>query len=82
MDYNVCIKFVKKIIMSAYTTQTITRKEAERKFTEIITKELLKLSTLSNTELEEFLNEFAYNGKHEDVLGVLYNFRIKYNETI
>ncbi|MFA5174759.1 MAG: hypothetical protein WC438_06275 [Candidatus Pacearchaeota archaeon] len=65
--------------MSAYTTKTITRKEAEELLKQIYSKSF-SFANDSDKELEEELDRLSYSDKHTDILGVLYNFRIKQDE--
>ena len=62
--------------MSAFSTIEITREEAEEKVLKILMKEF-NFRDLSNYELFEKLNQYAYSEEHTDILGVLNNFRNK-----
>jgi len=62
--------------MSAYTTKTINRKEAEELLRKIYSKSF-SFKDSSDKELEEELDKLSYTDKHTDVLGVLYNFKVK-----
>lgn len=61
--------------MSAYSTKTITRQEAEEMLNKIMYKRIHR-GFGSNRELAEELNNYAYAEADTDILGVLYNFEV------
>lgn len=62
--------------MSAYSTKTITRKEAERMVRAVRAKKI-SISGLTNEELDNELHEYVYSENYPDEVGVLYNYIIK-----
>ncbi|MCP6727349.1 MAG: hypothetical protein KJI69_05070 [Patescibacteria group bacterium] len=64
--------------MSAHTTKTVTRVQAQELIRAVRAKRVMDpLAIMTDEELEEELNRYAYSAKHDDVLGVLYNFQIE-----
>lgn len=63
--------------MSAYSTRTIKREDAIDRIEQIRRKRKISpLNELSNRELEEIINGYAYSEEHDDILGCLYNFDV------
>ena len=63
--------------MSAYSTQKINRIDAINRIERIKRKKkFVPENQLSNQEIEEIINEYAYSGEHNDILGCLYNFDV------
>jgi hypothetical protein len=65
--------------MSAYTTKTISREEAEELLRKIYSKSF-NFSDRTDKQLEDELDRLSYSDEHIDILGVLYDFRIKYDK--
>lgn len=64
--------------MSAYSTKTISRQEAEDMVRAVRAKRIDDpVSSLSRRELDDELHEYVYSGNHADIVGVLQNYMIK-----
>lgn len=62
--------------MSAFTTREITRDKAIDLIGMVAVK-VMREHTNAKKELDEVLNDLANDREHEDILGVLINFKIK-----
>jgi hypothetical protein len=62
--------------MSAYSTITITRQEAENMVRAAREKRNRSVQLLSNEELDQELHEYVYSENYTDIVGVLYNYNI------
>jgi len=62
--------------MSAYSTITITRQEAENMVRAAREKRNRSVQLLSNEELDQELHEYVYSENYTDIIGVLYNYNI------
>jgi len=63
--------------MSAYTTLTITREQAEDMVQKVRCKKDRSVNALSDEELDKELHEYVYSGKYTDIVGFLYNYTIE-----
>lgn len=65
--------------MSAYSTKTITREDAERMVRTCRAKKMGgdAVSCLTNEELDSELHDYVYSERHTDVVGCLYHYIIK-----
>lgn len=65
--------------MSAYSTITITREEAERVVMACRNKGKYynALQMLSDEEIDKELHMYVYSGNYTDEVGLLYNYEIK-----
>lgn len=62
--------------MSAYSTITITREQAEDMVRAVRAKRKDDVSQLSLEELDAELHEYVYSEEHTDIVGVLRNYDI------
>lgn len=63
--------------MSAYSTQNITREEAEKIVQACRAKNDRSVKALSDEQLDEELNTYVYSEKYTDIVGVLWNYKIQ-----
>ena len=62
--------------MSVYSTQYITRKEAEDMVKAVRMKLDRGVEALSDEELDKELHEYVYSDAHADIVGLHYNYII------
>lgn len=62
--------------MSAYSTESITREEAENLVKQVRAKLDRSVKVLSDEELLEELHEYVYSEEHWDILPCLINYQI------
>jgi hypothetical protein len=62
--------------MSAYTTLTISREQAERMVKRVRERNDKSVESLSNEELNKELHDYVYSEKYTDIVGLLFNYEI------
>ena len=63
--------------MSAYSTLTITREEAEEMVQKCRMRKDRSVKALSDEELDTELHEYVYSENYRDEVGFLHNYIIK-----
>ena len=68
--------------MSAYSTRTITREEAERMVEQCRAKKDRSVKNLTIEELNRELHEYVYSENYREIVGFLENYRISDKQVI
>jgi len=62
--------------MSAYSTLTISRKQAEHMVKRVRERNDKSVESLSDEDLDKELHEYVYSEKYTDIVGLLFNYQI------